>query len=334
MYLIRTDKLLNNVIGNKMLNFSLIISNMYLFSPLLDPEVPKNPCEPSPCGSNTYCTVYGDRASCQCKEDYNGDPYSRYGCQPECITSADCPSYLSCMNNKCKDPCTPQTCATEAQCRVTNHAVRCECNPGTTGDPYRYCEVERKYDPPREKDVCNPNPCGINALCRRAGSSYVCECTNNYRGNAYGYGCTPECSTNSECPASKSCINDRCVDPCINLCGYNARCHVANNVPSCTCNDRSVGDPFIGCTAIEERKDPCYPNPCAINGICRVVGDNFVCHYPECVQNDDCPRTKACFNQRCGDPCVGACGVGAVCNVVNHKAGELMESDEWYLEAL
>jgi len=71
-----------------------------------------------------------------------------------------------------------------------------------------------------------------------------------------------------------------------------------------------IGNPFVGCTPVLESKDPCYPSPCKQNGICRVVNnDKAVCQYPECVQNEDCPSNKACFNQMyCADPCANACG--------------------------
>ena len=81
-----------------------------------------------------------------------------------------------------------------------------------------------------------------------------------------------------------------------------------------------IGDPFIECKPVPEKRDPCYPSPCAQNGICRVINGIASCQYPECVQNEDCPSSKACFNQKCGDPCIEACGVNALCNVINHKA--------------
>lgn len=34
--------------------------------------------------------------------------------------------------------------------------------------------------------------------------------------------------------------------------------------------------------------------------------------------NSDCPRNKACLNQRCQDPCPGTCGQNAQCDVINH----------------
>ena len=41
---------------------------------------------------------------------------------------------------------------------------------------------------------------------------------------------------------------------------------------------------------------------------------------PECVINSECPPNKACIQQKCGDPCVGACGINAKCDVANHNA--------------
>lgn len=47
--------------------------------------------------------------------------------------------------------------------------------------------------------------------------------------------------------------------------------------------------------------------------------DGF-CTYPECVVNDDCTANKACVNRKCVDPCVGSCGINAVCITVRHAA--------------
>lgn len=67
-------------------------------------------------------------------------------------------------------------------------------------------------------------------------------------------------------------------------------------------------------------QDPCNPSPCGRNGQCRVINGIASCVYPECIINQDCPRDKACFNQKCRDPCVDACGINAICQVVNHNA--------------
>ena len=73
------------------------------------------------------------------------------------------------------------------------------------------------------------------------------------------------------------------------------------------------------CILLAPPADPCNPSPCNVNGQCRVVNGAAVCIYPECVINQDCPRDKACFAQKCSDPCVDACGVNALCQVVNHN---------------
>lgn len=55
----------------------------------------------------------------------------------------------------------------------------------------------------------------------------------------------------------------------------------------CTCLPEYQGDPYRGCR-------------------------------PECVLNNDCPRDRACVNNKCIDPCPGTCGQNAECTVINH----------------
>lgn len=227
---------------------------------------------------------------------------------------------MACINNKCKDPCIG-TCGIEAVCTVYNHVPTCSCPDGTTGDAFKFCQVVPKYVEPVEKDPCYPSPCKTGAICRRSGSAAVCECIPGYFGNPYERGCYPECTINSDCPLTKACSNYKCIDPCSGeVCGYNAICSAINHAPVCSCPEKMIGDPFVECRVQKDPVDPCYPSPCAQNGICRVINGIASCSYPECVQNEDCPSSKACFNQKCGDPCHSACGINALCNVVNHKA--------------
>lgn len=65
---------------------------------------------------------------------------------------------------------------------------------------------------------------------------------------------------------------------------------------------------------------PCHPSPCGPNSQCREINGQGVCSCiqgyigsppscrPECVINSECPSNEACINQKCGDPCPGACG--------------------------
>ena len=64
-------------------------------------------------------------------------------------------------------------------------------------------------------------------------------------------------------------------------------CKERNGAGSCTCLPEYTGDPYTGCR-------------------------------PECVMNTDCPRDRACVNNKCVDPCPGTCGLNAECRVVNH----------------
>lgn len=111
-------------------------------------EGPKNPCIPSPCGSNADCKEKNGAGSCVCQANYSGDPY--IGCRPECVLSSDCPANRACRNNKCFDPC-PGTCGIKAQCEVINHIPTCSCPPGFIGNALAMC----KPQPPRKHRLSN-----------------------------------------------------------------------------------------------------------------------------------------------------------------------------------
>lgn len=96
------------------------------------------------------------------------------------------------------------------------------------------------------KDPCLPSPCGPNAMCKAIGETPVCTCMNNYIGVPPN--CRPECSISSDCTADRSCIREKCRDPCPGSCGVNARCTVINHTPACTCPEGYTGDPFTSCS--------------------------------------------------------------------------------------
>lgn len=97
------------------------------------------PCNPSPCGMNAICKERNGAGSCSCIPEYFGDPYT--GCRPECVTNSDCDRSKSCMNNKCRDPCSG-VCGFNAECRVINHSPSCFCPVGYTGDPTLSCYIQ------------------------------------------------------------------------------------------------------------------------------------------------------------------------------------------------
>lgn len=96
-------------------------------------------------------------------------------------------------------------------------------------------------------DSCYPSPCGLYSQCRVINEHTVCSCLPGYVGSAPN--CRPECVVSSECAQNRACINQKCADPCISMCGLNARCQVVNHNPICSCSVGYTGDPFIRCIA-------------------------------------------------------------------------------------
>ncbi|KAK8736183.1 hypothetical protein OTU49_004861, partial [Cherax quadricarinatus] len=290
------------------------------------PSKEPDPCAQGICAANAECRIKGTRAVCTCRPGYFGNPYEQ--CRPECIINSQCPQYLACVKQQCKDPC-PGTCGIDAICEVVNHNPVCTCPRSMTGDPFSRCEPIRG-----PRDPCNPTPCGPYTNCHVVADRAVCSCLPDYIGNP-DLGCRPECTINSDCPLSKACINTKCVDPCVGVCGSEALCSVVSHNPLCNCPDGYTGDPLHACRPKPVvPKDPCNPTPCGPNANCAVVdalakcscypgyiGNPYVECRPECTINSDCPKYLACVNQKCRDPCQdGSCGVNALCDVINHRA--------------
>lgn len=195
---------------------------------------------------------------CSCLPEYFGNPYE--GCKPECVVHSDCDRSTACERNKCVDPCRG-VCGFRAECRVQNHVAMCFCPEGYRGDPFTACTPVPVTKPPREPvktDPCYPSPCGSNAECisKQDGENAVatCKCLQGFpKGDPYT-GCRPECVTNSDCPQTQACgSQQKCIDPCPGLCGYNAACRVINHNPLCTCNVGFTGSPYQGCTEFKRK---------------------------------------------------------------------------------
>lgn len=57
----------------------------------------------------------------------------------------------------------------------------------------------------------------------------------------------------ADCAQDKTCINNKCKDPCPGTCGLNAKCIVVNHNPICSCTAGFTGDPFIRCVQVERK---------------------------------------------------------------------------------
>lgn len=237
-----------------------------IYSTILAPVIrdePSQPCNPSPCGSNSVCRERNGVGSCTCLAEYFGDPY--VGCRPECIANNDCPREKACINNKCKDPC-PGVCGVNAICKTLNHNPTCTCFEGYTGNALSSC----REIPPLSKiyllkwsqvqnlnknqiilgqnepeNPCVPSPCGPNSQCRVINSHAVCSCSTGMIGAPPQ--CRPECVVSAECSQDRACVNQKCIDPCPGTCGANAQCKVINHNAICSCSPGYTGDPFIQC---------------------------------------------------------------------------------------
>lgn len=132
-------------------------------------------------------------------------------------------------------------CGASAECRVVSHSPQCLCQPGYTGDAFIGCRI---MDVPLTP--CSPSPCGTNALCREQNGAGSCVCLQDYIGNPYE-GCRPECTVNSDCAVNLACIQNKCQNPCTNICGQNAICNVINHTPKCECLPGLTGSPYQNC---------------------------------------------------------------------------------------
>lgn len=185
-----------------------------------------------------------------------------------------------------------------------------------------------------QKNPCDPSPCGPYSICKVSGDQPSCSCQAGYINSPPN--CRPECISNAECSFDQACINEKCQNPCINVCGLNAECKVVSHTPICSCLPKYTGDPFIQCNlqpqivAVEIRT-PCIPSPCGSNAICReqngagscsciqdYIGNPYEGCRPECTLSSDCPMDKACIRNKCQNPCPGTCGPNAICQVINH----------------
>lgn len=218
---------------------------MCYFIEIIEPVVPTNPCQPSPCGINSECKVVGDSPACSCLPEFLGSPPN---CRPECVSNSECSDHLACINRKCKDPC-PGVCGLNAQCRVISHTPNCFCSLGYTGDPFSQCTLPIQPEIEEFTNPCVPSPCGPNAVCRTQNNIGACSCLPDYSGDPYS-GCRPECTVDSDCPNSKACIRNKCASPCPGACGTNAECQAIDHLPSCVCRIEYTGNPFIHCNLI------------------------------------------------------------------------------------
>lgn len=108
-------------------------------SPAIEND-PIDACRPSPCGPNSVCRDNNGVAICSCSPGFVG---SAPACRPECVVSSECSLDKACVNQKCVNPCTPNVCGQNSNCRVNNHSPICTCRDGFIGNPFTVCSPIR-----------------------------------------------------------------------------------------------------------------------------------------------------------------------------------------------
>lgn len=116
--------------------------------------------------------------------------------------------YTGIRCEKRQDPCSPNPCQANGQCRRQGYDFQCSCPPHREG---KYCQLERG-------DVCSGNPCRNGGSCRESPdlSSFFCLCRPGYRGNQcenVADSCRPNpCLYGGLCVSLKPGYKCSCVD--------------------------------------------------------------------------------------------------------------------------
>uniref|UniRef100_A0A1I8PJD7 Cadherin-related tumor suppressor n=1 Tax=Stomoxys calcitrans TaxID=35570 RepID=A0A1I8PJD7_STOCA len=120
-----------------------------------------------------------------------------------------CPDgFMGQQCDKRQDPCAPNPCHGNSQCRRMGFDFQCVCPSNREG---RFCQQERG-------DVCSSNPCSNGGSCRSSpdGSSFFCLCRPGYRGNQCEHvadSCRPNpCLYGGTCVALKPGYKCSCSD--------------------------------------------------------------------------------------------------------------------------
>ncbi|XP_011183876.2 cadherin-related tumor suppressor [Zeugodacus cucurbitae] len=124
-----------------------------------------------------------------------------YSCKcPDGFTGQQC--------DKQQDPCSPNPCEANAQCRRIAYDFQCICPPNREG---KNCQLHRG-------DVCTSNPCRNGGSCMHSpdGASFFCLCRPGYRGNQCEHvsdSCRPNpCLHGGQCVSLKPGYKCSCVD--------------------------------------------------------------------------------------------------------------------------
>lgn len=201
-----------------------------------------NPCEVTPCGPNSKCTVINQRASCSCPPDFIPNPSAKVACLrspgPSCQANRDCLQGTACMSGICTPVCSSNAnCLSNERCDSLG-VCRSLCRRDEDCQSGEICEGLVCLSGCRADVECQENLACINNQC--IGKLFIDYCVHAFLANVR--------------KVENSVINTYLnlyyfSDPCSlpNACGINAQCSVVNHWKQCSCPDSLIGDPLINC---------------------------------------------------------------------------------------
>lgn len=158
----------------------------------------KDPC-PGSCGQNAICQVINHLPQCTCFPGYSGDPF-RF-CS---VIQRKIPlikifgqkllfNYLLAIEEEETNPCQPNPCGPNSQCREVNGQAVCSCLPEYSGSPpscrpecvvSSECPLNKACSQQKCIDPC-PGVCGLNSNCQVIMHSPICSCKNGFTGDPF-----------------------------------------------------------------------------------------------------------------------------------------------------
>jgi len=114
---------------------------------------------------------------------------------------------------------------------------------------------------------------------------------------------------NNDCPLSKACVSQECVDPCLTtICGSRAVCEVDFHTAICLCPPGLQGNPLVSCAEVGCRSH----NDCAGNEACQFLSGSFtrkecqpLCRPGPCATGASCTARNHQENCKCNHPKIG-----------------------------
>ena len=250
-----------------------------------------NHCNPSPCGPFSKCEDLKHTAHCTCLHGYHGSPPN---CSPIPVTPTRIPSTTNAVSLSPTHSIPDSPVANgspEDDSMMEMDAFQCR--------DHSQCPEDLRCTDFKCSDPCVPNPCGRRTVCRVMDHEPICSCAPGF--TKVNQNCLPtNCRSQRDCPDSKSCVRNRCINPCAGYCGSNTECLVEGHYPKCTCAEGYTGNPSQGCQRIPELTT--LPTPGVIQPVIpKLCGDMKCGRNSRCIVQNSEPMCK-CEPGFTGDP--------------------------------